>query len=167
MGSVSKYHKCGLINGQQGREVVVAGLLVPNSYGSLVPSEIVEVYNLASGEWRSAPTINFMPYYSSTFSYGNSFALVGGWYMGDGVNAWTYDESNGVWYGLTDRIEGTESRTGLSAVIPINGNMLYSCQCGTNEFACLTDGQCYPQDVLCDGQLDCEDGSDEGFTRCG
>ena len=62
------------------------------------------------GQMLPFGNFNFRPYYSSTFSYGNSFALVGGWYMGVGVNAWTYDESNGVWYGLTDRIEGTSPR---------------------------------------------------------
>ena len=167
MGSRSKYHKCGLIDVQEGREVVVTGFMIPNRFGSLVQSQIVEIYNLASGIWRSARTINFKPMYSSTFSYGNSFALVGGWYMGEDVNVWTYDESNGIWYGLTNRIEGTSSKTGLSTVIPVNEDMFNSCQCGTNEFSCVTDGQCHPQDVKCNGELDCEDGSDEDYIRCG
>ena len=127
MGYRSKYHKCGLVLGEQGREVVVAGIATPNTYGSLIPSEIIEVYNLASGVWRSETPINFWPVYSSKLSFGNSFALVGGWNMGEGVNAWTFDESSGVWYGLTDRIEGTSTRTGLSAVIPVDESMFDSC----------------------------------------
>ena len=59
MGSRSKNHKCGLIDGQEGREVVVAGFMIPNSYGYLASSNIVEVYTLASGTWRSARDINF------------------------------------------------------------------------------------------------------------
>ena len=131
MGSASRNHRCGLIYGREGKEVVVAGLELSNNYWWR--PNIVEIYNLANGIWRSAPSINFNPYYSSIFSYGNSFALVGGWYMGDGVSAWTYDESNGVWYGLTDRMEGFSS--GMPAIIPVNEDMFHSCQ---GEFACLS-----------------------------
>ena len=101
MGSASRHHRCGLVHGGEGKEVVVAGLGMPGTGDPNGAS--VEIYNMSSGIWRSAHSISFTPLYSSTLSYGNSFALVGGWYMGDGVNAWTYDESNGVWYGLTEQ----------------------------------------------------------------
>ena len=104
------------------------------------PLTSVEIYNLASGIWRSAPNIRFSTYQSSTLSYGNSFALVGG--GSDDVNAWTYDESNGVWYGLTDRMEARQ----YSAVIPVNEDMFYNCQVGIGEFDCFIDVQCHPPD---------------------
>ena len=40
-------------------------------------------------------------------------------------------------------------------------------QCGSDELACLSTGQCHPQDAWCNGELDCQDGSDEGYIQCG
>ena len=40
-------------------------------------------------------------------------------------------------------------------------------QCGTDEFVCLSDGQCQPPDARCNGETDCQDGSDEDGIMCG
>ena len=40
-------------------------------------------------------------------------------------------------------------------------------QCGTDEFVCLSDGQCQLPDARCNGQPNCEDGSDEDGIICG
>ena len=40
-------------------------------------------------------------------------------------------------------------------------------QCGPDDFVCLSDGQCHPQNARCNGETDCEDGSDEEGIMCG
>ena len=40
-------------------------------------------------------------------------------------------------------------------------------ECGADEFMCLDNGQCMPEDIQCNGEQDCDDWSDEDVDLCG
>ena len=60
-------------------------------------------------------------------------------------------------------------------MICINANASYSEHavpsiaaviCGDTEFRCVDGSACIPDDLQCDGNTDCADGSDELFANC-
>lgn len=44
---------------------------------------------------------------------------------------------------------------------------MQSKRCTENEFKCLNDnGQCIPKELVCNGKIECVDGSDEDRKMC-
>jgi len=52
------------------------------------------------------------------------------------------------------------------AVPRANRNQTKALTCDPDETRCSDSSKCIPRRWLCDGDLDCQDGSDEDSTRC-
>lgn len=51
-------------------------------------------------------------------------------------------------------------------IYPFSSHLHTARNCNDEQFAC-NDGQCIQYSWVCDGQLDCDDGSDEREEICG
>ena len=66
-----------------------------------------------------------------------------------------------VLYGLVKASTRFSSKKGLNC----NTSGLFSSDCATGEFQCVSDRRCIPESRRCDNRRDCEDGSDEANCR--